>query len=210
VNTWPLFDLRLRVNELELTPMTEADLESITQILPPDLELNPAATRFAGLGQETNRSVVVCQGYWKSVGAWSCAAWELLFVVRNGSEVIGAQVLEGTDFLATRTVDTASWLVAAAREQGHGKAMREAVLCLEFDHLDAVAAITSARHDNFASLGVSTSLGYLPNGVSLQAHDDTVDTMVHLRMTRSDWKSKKRSQVEVSGLDATRPFFGLA
>jgi RimJ/RimL family protein N-acetyltransferase len=155
VNFWPLFDLRLRVNELELTPMTEADLESITQILPPDLELNPAATRFAGLDQETNRSVVVCQGYWKSVGAWSCAAWELLFVVRNGDEVIGVQVLEGTDFVGTRTVDTASWLVAAARGQGHGKAMREAVLCLAFDHLDAVAAITSAWDDNFASLGVS-------------------------------------------------------
>jgi RimJ/RimL family protein N-acetyltransferase len=209
VNAWALSDLRLRINDLELAPMTEGDLDLITQILPPDLELNPAATRFSGLDEQTNRSVIVRQGYWKSVGTWSITAWELLFVVRRGDEVIGVQCLEGNDFLVTRTVDTASWLVAGARGHGHGKDMREAVLSLAFDHLDAAAAITSAWHDNFASLGVSTSLGYLPNGVSRHARRDSVDTMVHLRMTRSDWQSKPRIPVEVLGLDGTRPFFGL-
>ena len=40
--------------------------------------------------------------------------------------------------------------------------MRRAVLALAFGPLGAEAAITSAWPDNGASLGVSQSLGYLP------------------------------------------------
>jgi RimJ/RimL family protein N-acetyltransferase len=208
-NTWPLADLRLQCNSLELAAMRESDLERITEILPKDLELNPAATHFAALDERTNRAVTVRQGYWKSVGMWSPSAWELLFVVRRAGNIIGMQALEGKDFGALRTVDTASWLVTDARGHGYGKVMREAVLHLAFNHLDAVAAITSAWEDNVGSLGVSTSLGYQPNGFSLQQRRDAVATMVHLRMSRLDWQAQPRSPVEVHGLEATKPYFGL-
>jgi hypothetical protein len=42
-------------------------------------------------------------------------------------------------------------------------------LALAFGPLQAQAAITSAWHDNHASLGVSRALGYRPNGESLHA-----------------------------------------
>ena len=79
--------------------------------------------------------------------------------------------------------------------------MRRAVLALAFDHLGAEAAITSAWHDNTASLGVSRSLGYRDNGVSSLARDDGVDTLVHLRMTRADWQAAGGApDVTVTGL----------
>jgi RimJ/RimL family protein N-acetyltransferase len=61
----------------------------------------------------------------------------------------------GNDFLALRTVDTSSFLIPSAHGRGYGKQMRAAVLALAFGPLHAPAAITSAWHDNHASLGVS-------------------------------------------------------
>ena len=101
--------------------------------------------------------------------------------------------------------------MTGARGQGLGKAMRRAVLALAFDHLGAEAAITSAWHDNVASLGVSRSLGYRDNGVSSLARDDGVDTLVHLRMTRADWQAAGGApDVPVEHLEPALPLFDLA
>lgn len=208
---WPLLDLRLRTGDLELAPMTEADLAPLADAQPDDLELNPAATRYDGLDECTNRGVVLHQAYWKAMGTWSPQAWELLFVVRRGGAVVGVQGLEGTDFPTLRTVDTSSWLVAPARGAGTGTAMRRAVLALAFGPLEAQAAITSAWHDNHGSLGVSRALGYRPNGESFMARGERVDTLVHLRMTRADWEAAGASgEVTIESFEPCRPFFGLA
>jgi RimJ/RimL family protein N-acetyltransferase len=131
-------------------------------------------------------------------------------VVYEGDTLIGAQELEGNDFVTLRTVDTASFLVPSARGQGLGKQMRKAVLTLAFRELGAEAAITSAYHDNAASLGVSTSLGYRPNGESFIARGDGVDTLKHLRMTRAEWKANEdHAAIEIEGFLACKPLFGL-
>src|SRR5262249_48376652 len=124
-------------------------------------------------------------------------------------ELLGTQELEGTDFVLLRTVDSSSFLAPQARGRGIGKAMRTAILALAFGPMQAQAAITSAWQDNHASLGVSRSLGYRPNGEHLHARDDGVDLMVHLRLTRQDWESRPRPEVSISGWDPCRPFFGL-
>lgn len=190
--------------------MTEADLAVLAVATPEDLDLNPTATRFDGVPERTHRGVVIHQAYWKSMGVWSPAEWQIFFVVRRDEAVLGVQGLEGTDFATIRTVDSSSWLVADARGAGVGKAMRRAVLALAFDHLGALAAITSAYQDNHASLGVSRSLGYQPNGVSFLARGDGVDVLEHLRMTRADWLAVGGApDVEVEGVEAARPFFGI-
>ena len=206
---WPLLDLRITTGDLVLTPLTEADLDDVVRLLPADLEQNPNAARF-GLPDDVQRGVVVHQEYWRSYGTWTSAAWRFHLAVRRNGDLLGLQELEGNDFPTLRTVDTSSWLVTGARGQGLGKAMRRAVLALAFDHLGAEAAITSAWHDNLASLGVSRSLGYRDNGVSSLARDDAVDTLVHLRMTRADWQSAGGApDVQVEGVEATLPLFGL-
>ena len=207
---WPLWDLRLRIDDLELAPVTEADLDELARLVPDDLELNPAATRYPGLDERTWRGTVGHQEYWKAMGTWSPDGWEVSFVVRRGDRVLGQQGLEGPDFRRLRTVDTSSWLVADARGTGVGKAMRTAVLALAFGPLGALAAITSAWHDNHGSLGVSRALGYQPNGESFLARGDGVDTLVHLRMTRDRWLATGHEErVRIEGVEPTRPLFGL-
>jgi RimJ/RimL family protein N-acetyltransferase len=206
---WPLLDLRLTSGDLELAPLVEADLAEVVRLLPADLELNPAATRFA-VDESTHRGVVVHQEYWRSYGTWTTQAWRFHLAVRRDGQLLGLQELEGNEFPRLRTVDTSSWVVEAARGAGIGKAMRRAVLALAFDHLGARAAITSAWHDNHASLGVSRSLGYRPNGESLLARGDGVDTLVHLRMTLDDWRAAGGTPaVTVTGVREALPLFGL-
>jgi RimJ/RimL family protein N-acetyltransferase len=206
---WPLLDLRITVGDLELRPLVEADLTDVVRAIPADLELNPALPGFA-VPDPVQPAVVTHLEYWRAYGTWSIESWNFYLAARRDGELLGLQGLEGDDFPTLRTVDTSSWLVAAARGTGLGKAMRRAVLSLAFDHLGARAAITSAWHDNHASLGVSRSLGYRPNGESFLARGDGVDTLVHLRMTADDWTASGGSTgITVVGVDACRQWFGL-
>ncbi|MDP9240018.1 MAG: GNAT family N-acetyltransferase [Actinomycetota bacterium] len=208
---WPMFDVRLSTPDLELRPTTEADQMSLAELLPDDVELDPAATRYAVDDERTSRGIVIFQSYWNAYGTWSVDHWRLNFAVFGAGELIGLQELEGTDFPVLRTVDTSSFLVLAARGRGLGKQMRGAVLALAFGPMGAQAAITSAWADNHASLGVSRALGYRPNGVALHRHErGGVATMVHLRLTRDDWLAGGfADQVNVTGFEPCRPLFGL-
>jgi RimJ/RimL family protein N-acetyltransferase len=208
---WPLFDLRLASPDLALRPMTEADLTELADLLPDDVEQDPLAATFAIGEQRTRRGLVSHQSYWKALGTWRPEHWALSFVVSAAGQFIGVQELEGSDFPVLRTVDTSSFLITAARGRGYGKQMRRAVLALAFGPMQAQAAITSAWHDNHASLGVSRALGYLPNGEMLHAHPGRVDILLHLRLRRADWlASGFGDDIQVSGFEPCRPLFGLA
>jgi len=205
---WPLFVLRLSTLDLELRPMTEADQVAVSDLLPDDVELDPAAATYP-VDDRLGRRIVVHQTYWRAYGTWRPESWRLNFAVLAGGELIGAQELEGNDFLALCTVETSSFLVTRARGRGFGKQMRRAVLALAFGPLQAQAAITEAWHDNHASLGVSRALGYRPNGESLHRRGNGVDTMLHMRLRRADWFAAGFPQVSIDGFDACRPLFGL-
>src|SRR5215471_18239954 len=207
---WPLFGLRLVSPDLALRPMTEADLAAIADLLPDDLEQDPAATTYDVGDARTGRGIVSHQSYWRVYGTWRPSAWRLNFVVRVSGKIVGVQELEGNDFLTLRTVDTSSFLIPAARGRGYGQQMRSAVLALAFGPLQAEATINSAWHDNHASLGVSRALGYRPNGESLEARGDRADVMKHMRLLRADWlASGLAGQVRISGFEDCWPLFGL-
>jgi RimJ/RimL family protein N-acetyltransferase len=198
------------VGELELRPMTEADLLPLAELLPDDLELDPDATRYPGLSEAVNRRVIGFQHYWNSYGSWRPERWRLGFCVRAAGELVGVQELEAEDFPVLRTVDSASHLVVVARGRGIGRQMRRAVLALAFGPMEAQAAISSAWHDNHASLAVSRALGYRPNGESSHRREDRVDTMLHLRLHRSDWLAGGGGAgVVIEGFQPCLPYFGL-
>jgi len=207
---WPLFDLRIEAADLELRVMRESDLQLVSDSLPDDVEIDPTSTTYPGYDERMKRSVSVHQGYWKSFGNWRPEAWRLGFVVTNQGRLIGFQELEGNDFLRLGTVDSSSFLIPEFRGLGLGKQMREAVLTLAFGPLEAQSAITEAWHDNYASLGVSQSLGYRPNGEGMHRRGESVDVMIHLRLLRSDWFAQGLgNRVKISGFEACRPLFGL-
>jgi RimJ/RimL family protein N-acetyltransferase len=209
---WPLFDLRLRTADLELRPMTEADQVQLADELPDDLEQDPSATTYDVADAGVRRGIVSHQTYWKYYGTWRPEAWRLNFVVLHEGRLIGVQELEGNDFRTVRTVDTSSYLLADARGRGLGKAMRTAVLALAFGPLAAEAAITSAWQDNHASLGVSRSLGYAPNGISRMQREGTnrADVLTHLILLRDAWLAGGLGDgVAIENFDPCRPLFGL-
>lgn len=83
-------------------------------------------------------------------------------------------------------------------------ATRMAVLGLAFDHLYALVAVSSARSDNGASLGVSRSIGYTDNGVSLNDSGHGLVELRHLCLTAAVWRaSGQGSQVTVNGYEGS-------
>ncbi len=208
-SVWPLFDLRIRFGEVALRPVREADLPHLATVQPDDYEHDPHAEMLTGLDLRRNRARLVYQGYWRSLGTWSPTSWCLDFAVGYRGSVVGVQSLEAEDFPTLRTVDSGSWLIRSVRGRGVGVAMRTAVLGLAFDHLGALAAVTSARNDNAASLGVSRRVGYTDNGVSLNDSGHGLVELQHLRITAQDWRASGRgSGVTVEGLEPCRPWFG--
>ena len=206
VDVWPLHSLRLTTADLELRPTREAELPDLCAILPPDLEDDPSATRYAGLDDAANRRAVLAQSYWRAMGTWSPHDWVLPFAVRHQGELVGMQALEGPDWTSERTVDSWSWLAVGARGQGWGKQMRAAVLALAFGPLGARAAISSAVVDNHSSLGVSRSLGYRDTHRSVLEHSG--QSLRHVRLESADWHTSGIADgIAVHGID--RPALAL-
>ncbi|MEJ7833142.1 MAG: GNAT family protein [Nocardioides sp.] len=196
--------------DIGLRTVREDDLAHLAAIQPPDHEHDPGAEVFAGQSREEHRQRLVRQGLWRSLGDWSPSSWCLDFVVEHDAQIVGVQTLEAQDFTSLRTVDSGSWLIAASRGHGIGVAMREAVLGLAFDHLGALAAVSSARSDNAASLGVSRRLGYRDNGVTLNASENGLVELQHMRLTTQEWQAAGRGdEVEVCGLTPCLPWFGI-
>jgi RimJ/RimL family protein N-acetyltransferase len=216
-SAWAVAGLRLRIGELILRPVIEADLDTLGGLLPADVELDPSIAQPFGLAPPQARAVAIRQEYWRRLAGWTPTAWILEFVVLRGDEIIGTQTLEAHDFAVLRTVETSSWLGTEARGQGVGKAMRTAALALAFDGLGAEVAETQAWADNAASIGVSRALGYEPNGTTRRVRggrpgaDQGVgvrDDMPRLRIDLNGWRSRTRPTVEMSGLDDCRAWFG--
>ena len=207
---WPLFDLRIRTPRLALRHVREADLPTLVAGLPADLELDPSLPSLGLADPHLDRGTWICREYWRSLGLWRPDDWCLRLLIEMDGRAAGVQTLEGTDYDALRTVDTASYLQPWARGRGVGKEMRTAVLALAFGPLRARWAITSAWVDNHASLGVSRALGYRDNGLSLLAYQGRVGTQAHLRLDRRDWRASGLGRdVVIEGFDACRPWFGV-
>lgn len=207
---WPLFGLRLETRSLTLRCATEGDVCVLAAILPADLEVDPALPRHDGLSDVEQRAIGELQQYWRNLGSWTAESWKLPFVVEVDGDLVGTQTLEADAFTTRRVVDTASWLVAEARGRGRGREMRAAVLHLAFAGLGAHFAVSSASHDNHASLGVSRSLGYVDNGVDLHVRGGRVDRLQRMLLTAEQWREVARPEVTVVGLDDCLALFGLA
>lgn len=205
---WPFFDLRLTCGDVVLRGVTDADLPRLSELYPDDCEQDPSAERFAELDAARDRARLFLQGFWRNRGTWSPASWCLDLAVEVRGDLVGLQSLEGDEFPLLRTADSCSWLATEARGRGTATVMRTAALALAFGPLGAVAAVSSARMDNAASLAVSRRLGYADNGLSLTDTPTGVAQLQHLRLTRERWRADGH-EVQISGADACLPWFGL-
>jgi RimJ/RimL family protein N-acetyltransferase len=209
---WPLFDLRVRTERLELRLPTDDEIAELmivarTGIHEPD-EMPFAAPWTKKPSPRFEREFA--QWHWFNRATWTPEKWGLLFAIFLEGRPIGAQDLNGTDFAHTRAVLTGSWLGMGWQGRGFGKEMRAAVLGFAFDYLGADVAETEAYLDNARSAGVSTSLGYAPNGIGRHAPEGLPRDTQRFRMTAEMWHSRPRPTLEVDGFEACRDLFGLA
>jgi RimJ/RimL family protein N-acetyltransferase len=203
---WPFADLRLACGEVVLRGVTDADLDPLLAVLPDDLEHDPRHQPFLSVAADRRR--ILSAEIWTHRGTWAPGSWCLDLAVEVDGHVVGVQALEGEDFPLLRTVDSFSWLAQHVRGRGLATAMRTAVLALAFDHLGAVAAVSSARLDNAPSLAVSRRLGYVDNGLSRTNTPTGVAELQHVRLLAETWRAG-RHRVEIEGVEDCLPWFGL-
>ena len=135
--------------------------------------------------------------------------WRPSLVVDVDGSLVGMQDLIAEDFPTFGAVTTFSWLAPAVRGRGIGREMRAAVLHLAFAGFGAREATSEAFVDNAASNAISRSLGYEENGLAWATRRGQPFQLQGWRLTRSRWEAKRRTDIELSGVEACLPVFGL-
>jgi RimJ/RimL family protein N-acetyltransferase len=207
---WPLYDLRLRTEQLELRLPNETEIGELCRVA--QAGIHPPDEMPFGVAWSTKPSPrferEYIQWHWKQRADWTPEAWSLELAVFLDGRPIGSQSLMARQFATFRAVGTGSWLGRADQGRGLGKEMRAAVLALAFDGLGAEAATTEAFLDNPASAGVSRSLGYRSNGTGSIAPEGVARETERFRLSRADWLGRPRSPILVEGLAECREMFG--
>ncbi|WP_431681988.1 GNAT family N-acetyltransferase [Kitasatospora sp. KL5] len=208
---WPLLGLRLVTERLELRLPSEEELARLADVAAEGVH-EPDRMPFISAWTDVppaQRARSVVQQHWKCRGAWSPENWVLTLVVFADGQPVGVQAVSGRDFAVVREVRTGSWLGMAHQGRGIGREMRSAVLHLAFAGLGAEEAASAAFTDNAASLGVSTRLGYRPDGVQRDNVRGRAAVSQRFRLTRADWERTDRPPVGITGLGPCLPDFGL-
>ncbi len=207
---WPLFDLVIRSNRLELRLPTDDELTDLASVAREGIH---GGTEMPfGVPWSTLPSPAFERGFaqhhWTMRATWRPDAWMLNLAIFLGGRPIGSQSVIGRQFSIFKTLRTGSWLGLPHQGRGYGKEMRAAVLAFGFDHLGAVRADTEAFLDNERSAGVSRSLGYVEDGLGQRAPQGVARTTQRFRMTPDMWRAMPRDPIEVVGLDPCRDLFG--
>jgi RimJ/RimL family protein N-acetyltransferase len=149
------------------------------------------------------------QAIWRGRGTVGPDAWRLYFAVIVDGRPVGMQDLIGDRFSVHGTVTTFSWLSVDARGNGLGKEMREAVLHLAFEGLDAREARSDAFRDNAGSNAISRALGYRENGTDWDTRQSQPALLQRWLLTRDDWAARRRSDIELHGVAACRQLLSI-
>ena len=206
---WPLFGVRIITPRLELRAFADTDLPELAELLnagvhePDEMPFNLPWTDAPPprLQRES------MQWYWRQRAEWSAEKWAIDFSVREDGRLVGAQGIEASEFPVRRTVGTGSWVSLPHHGRGIGKEMRAAVLHFAFAGLGAVRAETEAFEDNHASLAVTRSLRYVPNGDQIVRRRDQPARQLRFVLNRERWLEQRRDDIELEGLDAARAMF---
>lgn len=208
---WPLFDLEVRTPRVTLRYLDDVLAEQLIAVAVRGVH-DPATTPFSIPwtdlpSPEMEREAL--RFYWSSRAGVRPNDWRLLHAVIVDGEVVGACDLAAAEFPALRQFETGSWLGLEHQGRGIGKELRLAALTLGFDGLGAEFAMTGLWHDNAASLGVTTSLGYEPIGRRRALRRGQPDELLGFRMDRAHWATLRRDDITLHGIDAARAFLAV-
>lgn len=215
---WPLFDLVVRTPRVALRTPDDAEAVALADLAAEGIH-DPTSMPFAVAWTDVDppqQQRNTCQHLWRNRAEWTPEQWQLSLAVYDldppgggGPVLVGVQGIGADDFPLLRTADTGSWLGRAHQGRGLGREMRAAVLHLAFAGLGARACTTGAWHDNEASLRVTRSLPYRPNGEAWGRRRERAERQLLFRMARHDWEPVARDDITIDGLEGCRAMFGL-
>lgn len=206
-DVWPAAGVRVRTGDLELRFPDDELLVQLADLAAQGVhaaDYMPFLKPWTrGTPDEVRRSVLQYQ--WGLRASFAPAKWALELAVLRDGVVVGMQGMYAESFTVTRQAETGSWLGHRFQGQGIGTRMRQAVLHLLFEGLDAERATTSAFADNGPSNGVTRRLGYRANGEVVQVRDDAPVVSRQYVMDRADWDARpaaQRLEVTLEGVEA--------
>jgi RimJ/RimL family protein N-acetyltransferase len=209
---WPLFDLRVSTPRLSLRYVTDDLGAQLAELAARGIH-DPATMPFTEpwtdvSAPELQRNSV--RYYWRCRAETSSDHWDLnLAVLDHRGQPVGMCTLHAGRFPALRTASTGSWLGLGFHRQGLGREMRQAALHLLFAGFGGLHATTRAWHDNAASLGVTRSLPYTEGDATVEPRRGRPDTMLSFTMTRQQWLTICRTDIELAGTEPVRQLLGL-
>ncbi|GAA3876378.1 GNAT family N-acetyltransferase [Streptomyces sedi] len=210
IDHWPLAGLRLRTPRLELRLPDDEDLARMAELAaegvhPP--EEMPFLVPWTDRPPHEQRLATI-QHHWAARASLAPERWALNLAVLADGELVGTQELAARDFAVLRETSSGSWLGLPHQGRGIGTEMRAAVLELAFAGLGAEQSVSGAMEDNAASLRVSAKLGYEDDGVARLVVRGRPVTERRLRLTRERWLARRRTPVEITGLEPCRALLG--
>jgi RimJ/RimL family protein N-acetyltransferase len=206
---WPLFALVVRTPRLEIRLPREDEFGSLLAVIAAGIH-DPATTPFTVPFTDRSspeRERESAQWWWRQRSEWTAEKWNFTGAVFVDGQVVGVQDINAERFASVRSVHTGSWLGLASQGRGIGKEMRQAILHLAFAGLGAQEAHSGAFFDNAPSLATSRSVGYEPNGEMRAPRRDGVARMLNLRMDRATWEARRRTDIEIVGLEGCLEMF---
>lgn len=208
---WPLFDLEVRTPRLTLRYLDDALIGPLLDVAARgvhDPAVMPFTTPWTDLPSPKMEQEAM-RFFARTRASLQPESWNLQFAVCVNDDVVGLCDVMAEQFGTLGQVRTGSWLGREFQGQGLGKEMRTAALTLGFDGLGAEFALTGMWHDNAASLGVTTSLGYEQVGRRRALRRDTSDEQLEFRMSRDHWATIRRDDITLHGVDVAREFLGI-
>jgi RimJ/RimL family protein N-acetyltransferase len=207
---WPLAGLAVVTPRLALRYITDdlgADLALLAARGIHDPGTMPFSTPWTDVpSPELERNTM--RFYWRNRVETTAEHWDLNLAAVVDGIVVGMCSIEADDFPVRRTAETGSWLGREYQGRGLGREMREAALHLIFAGFNADQATTQAWHDNAASLGVTRSLPYTHTGTSRPPRRGRRDTLLAFVMTRSQWATVRRNDIELHEIEAAQAQLG--
>lgn len=213
---WPLFGLRLRLQEIELRPVTERDAVELAAIVEAGI-VAPGDERFIPrllLGRAESRAErmqAFLQYHWRCRAELSPERWELPFSVFVNGELVGNQSAQAESFSMLRNVHTGSFLARSAQGRGIGTRMRAMVVEWAFKYLEAESMSSGYHEANHASARVSARLGYQPDSCAYHDTHGVRWCELGVRLPRSAWPAHRPGwldELHVTGFEECREMLG--
>lgn len=210
---YPPFDITVTTPRLRLLGASDEQLERLVPVVREGVVADgevPFDDPISFYEPSPEREWRWMKAIWRGRSRTEREWWRLYFVVEVDGGLVGMQDLIAEDFTTYKAVSTFSWLASSARGRGLGREMRSAILHLAFAGFDASEAQSEAFVDNDASNGVSRSLGYQENGTTWATRRGRPCELRRWKLSRATWEAVRRTDIELTGVEACRAFLGVA